>query len=73
MTMSRTNIELDDDFLEAIMDRYGVRTKTAAVNLALRHLAGQPFSREEALAMRGANAIAQVPADQQPTAASDTR
>jgi Arc/MetJ family transcription regulator len=32
------------------MDRYGVRTKTEAVDLALRHLAGQPMTREEALA-----------------------
>ena len=39
------------------MDRFGVRTKTEAVDLALRHLAGQPMTREEALAMRGAGAI----------------
>lgn len=31
--------------------------------MALRHLAGQPMTRDEALAMRGANAIGQVPAD----------
>jgi len=30
------------------MDRFGVHTKTEAVDLALRHLAGQPMSREEA-------------------------
>jgi Arc/MetJ family transcription regulator len=40
------------------MDRYGLRTKRAAVEFALRHLAGQPMTREEALAMRGAHAIA---------------
>ena len=39
------------------MDRYSLRTMTEAVELALRHLAGQPISREEALAMRGAHAI----------------
>ena len=66
MAMVRTNIELEDDYVQAIMDRYGVRTKTAAVDLALRHLAGQPLSREEALAMRGARAIAGVPRDQGP-------
>jgi Arc/MetJ family transcription regulator len=66
MAMVRTNIELDDDYVQAIMDRYGVRTKTAAVDLALRHLAGLPLSRDEALAMRGARAIAEVPADRQP-------
>jgi Arc/MetJ family transcription regulator len=40
-----------------------VRTKTEAVALALRHLAGQPMTREEALAMRGAHAIEEIPAD----------
>ncbi|MCL4148889.1 UNVERIFIED_CONTAM: hypothetical protein GTU68_060017 [Idotea baltica] len=49
------------------MDRYGIHTKTEAVDLALRHLAGQPMTREEALAMRGANAIDELPADH-PTA-----
>jgi Arc/MetJ family transcription regulator len=45
------------------MDRYGLHTMTEAVELALRHLAGQPMSREEALAMRGAHAIDEPPAD----------
>ena len=63
MPRVRTNIELDDDHVRAIMDRYGVHTKTEAVALALRHLAGQPMSREEALAMRGAHAIEAVPTD----------
>ena len=63
MARVRTNIELEDDYLRTIMDRYGIRTKTEAVELALRHLAGQPMTREEALAMRGTNAIGEVPAD----------
>ena len=63
MAKLRTNIELEDDYVQAIMTRYGVRTKTAAVELALRHLAGQPMTREEALAMRGAHALDQPPAD----------
>ena len=54
MAKARTNIEIDDGYVQTIMDRYGVRTKTDAVDLALRHLAGQPMTREEALAMRGA-------------------
>jgi Arc/MetJ family transcription regulator len=62
----RTNIEIEETYVEAIMDRYGVRTKTEAVDLALRHLAGQPMTRDEALAMRGAHAIDTVPADTQP-------
>jgi Arc/MetJ family transcription regulator len=61
MSRKRTNIELEDSLVERIMDRHGVRTKTEAVDLALRHLAGEPMTREQALAMRGARAIAEVP------------
>jgi Arc/MetJ family transcription regulator len=70
MGMTRTNIEIEDDYVRAIMDRYGVHTKTAAVDLALRHLAGQPLTREQALAMRGAETISDVPADQPPRVAT---
>ena len=63
MGRTRTNIEIEDRYVEAIMDRFGVHTKTEAVDLALRHLAGQPMTREEALAMRGSHAIDEVPAD----------
>lgn len=66
MARSRTNIEIDDEQLCLVMERYGVTTKTEAVDLALRHLAGQPMSRKEALAMRGAGAIAEVPPDALP-------
>jgi Arc/MetJ family transcription regulator len=52
------------------MDRYRLRTMTEAVDLALRHLAGQPMSREEALAMRGAHAIEEPPADTPPRGAA---
>ena len=62
----RTNIEIEDSYLRAVMDRYGLRTKTEAVELALRHLAGQPMTREEALGMRGAHAIGDLPADVPP-------
>jgi Arc/MetJ family transcription regulator len=51
------------------MDRYGVRTKTEAVDLALKYLAGQPMTREEARAMRGANAIGDIPVDRRPRSA----
>jgi Arc/MetJ family transcription regulator len=66
MSRTRTNIEIEDSYVEAIMDRFGVHTKTEAVNLALRHLAGQPMTRQEALAMRGSHAIAEIPADSGP-------
>ena len=66
MSRTRTNIEIDDTYLRVVMDRYGLQTKTEAVELALRHLAGQPMTREEALAMRGAHAIDDLPADTGP-------
>jgi len=46
----RTNVEIDDDTLAIVMQRYRLATKTEAVNLALRRLAGRPMTREEALA-----------------------
>jgi Arc/MetJ family transcription regulator len=61
MSRVRTTIEIEDTYVQAIMNRYRVRTKTEAVDLALRHLAGQPMTREETLAMRGAKAIAEPP------------
>ena len=66
MPRIRTNIEIDDLYLRRIMDRYGLHTKTEAVDLALRHLAGQPMTREEALAMEGACAICEPPPDSEP-------
>ena len=68
MARVRTNIEIDDDDVRVIMDRFGVHTKTEAVALALRHLAGQPMTREQALAMRGAKAIGDIPSDVAPRA-----
>jgi Arc/MetJ family transcription regulator len=70
MTRKRTNIEIEDTYLRIVMDRYSLRTMTEAVELALRHLAGQPMSREEALAMRGAHAIEEPPADTLPRGAA---
>jgi Arc/MetJ family transcription regulator len=66
VSRTRTNIEIEDNYVQTIMHRYGLRTKTEAVDLALRHLAGQPMTREEALAMRGTRAIATVPVDTGP-------
>ena len=69
MARRRTNIEIEETYLRIVMDRYGLHTMTEAVELALRHLAGQPMSREEALAMRGAHAIDEPPADTAPRGA----
>jgi Arc/MetJ family transcription regulator len=51
--MSRTNIDIDDELIERVMRRYRLPSKRAAVELALRRLAGEPMSRDEALAMEG--------------------
>ena len=51
--MTRTNIDIDDDACAAVMRRYGLNTKREAVNMALRMLAIEPMSLEEARAMRG--------------------
>jgi len=64
--MARTNIEIDDKTLDVVMRRYGIHTKTEAVDLALRRLAGEPMTIAEALEMRGARAISGVPADTGP-------
>lgn len=60
MARLRTNIEIEDDYVQAIMERHGVRTKTEAVDLALRTLVGRPMTRDEALAMRGSGAIGTI-------------
>ncbi len=70
MARRRTNIEIEDTYLQIVMDRYRLHTMTEAVDLALRHLAGQPMSRDEALAMRGAHAIEEPPADTPPRGAA---
>lgn len=51
--MSRTNIDLDDDACRAVMERYQLRSKRDAVNFALRTLAAEPLSVEEARGLRG--------------------
>lgn len=66
MARRRTNIEIEESYVAVIMDRYGVHTKTEAVDLALRNLALIPMTKEEALAMHGANAIGEVLPDEAP-------
>ena len=70
MAKTRTNIEIDDDDIRAVMDRYGVHTKTEAVALALRHLAGLPMTKEQALELRGTQLIGDIPNDQAPRGAA---
>jgi Arc/MetJ family transcription regulator len=52
-TMSRTNIEIDEDLIRRAMQMYGCKTKREAVDLALRELVGNPMTLEEARSIRG--------------------
>ncbi len=51
--MTRTNVDIDDSACAEVMRRYHLATKREAVNLALRLLAAEPASIEEARALRG--------------------
>ena len=51
--MSRTNIDIDEDACRVVMQRYQLATKRDAVNFALRSVAGEPLSVDEARQLRG--------------------
>ncbi len=51
--MSRTNVDVDDEALAAVMARYRLATKREAINFALRKLIDEPMSKSEILAMQG--------------------
>jgi Arc/MetJ family transcription regulator len=51
--MTRTNIEIDDQLVHKAMRRYGLTTKRAAIDLALRRLVGEPLSLEDAIDLEG--------------------
>ena len=51
--MSRTNVDIDDEACAEVMRRYLLKTKREAINLALRALAAEPFSADEARRLRG--------------------
>lgn len=51
--MSRTNIDIDEEACDVVMQRYSLATKREAVNFALRTLAGESLSLEKARRLRG--------------------
>lgn len=51
--MARTNIDIDEEAVAAVMRRYHLDTKKDAVNFALRALASEPLTVEDARNMRG--------------------
>lgn len=54
-SVSRTNIEIDDALIGRVIERYGLRTKREAVDLALRRAVDgiEPMSIDEIRALRG--------------------
>jgi len=52
-TMSRTNIDIDDELMERAMAMYRLNTKREAIQFALQQLVGAELSVEEALALEG--------------------
>ena len=51
--MVRTNVDIDEEACLAVMRRYCLKTKRDAVNFALRAIAAEPLSLEEARSLRG--------------------
>lgn len=51
--MARTNIDIDEDACATVMERYRFTTKREAVNFALRALARDPLTLDEARRLRG--------------------
>ena len=51
--MSRTNVDIDDQACAVVMRRYGLATKRDAINFALRKLAAEPASDDDARALCG--------------------
>jgi Arc/MetJ family transcription regulator len=51
--MARTNIDIDEEACNVVMERYHLATKREAVNFALRSVAGEALSLEEARRLRG--------------------
>lgn len=51
--MARTNVDIDDQACAEVMRRYRLATKREAINYALRSLAAEPLSLDEARALRG--------------------
>jgi Arc/MetJ family transcription regulator len=51
--MARTNIDIDEDACDVVMQRYQFTTKREAVNFAFRTIAGEALALDAARALRG--------------------
>ena len=55
--MARTNIDIDEDAVKRVMERYGFSTMREAVNYALNRLAPRKATVEEKLSLQGSGWI----------------
>ncbi len=51
--MTRTNIDIDEKLIETVMRRHNLSTKRAAVDFALRRVAGTALTEEVLRTTRG--------------------
>jgi Arc/MetJ family transcription regulator len=51
--VTRTNIDIDDRLVAEVMNRYRLKSKREAVDLALRRLVGQPPTIAEVMELEG--------------------
>jgi Arc/MetJ family transcription regulator len=51
--MARTNIDIDDEACDLVMRRFGLSTKRDAVNFALRTVAIEALTVDQARSLRG--------------------
>lgn len=51
--MTRTNIDIDDELVHAVMTENGLRTKREAIDFALRKVRRKPVDRDALLALEG--------------------
>lgn len=59
--MGRTSIDLDDSAVEIVMARFNFSTKREAVNFALRALAAESLTVDQARSLRGSGWEADLP------------
>ncbi|MCH9840316.1 MAG: type II toxin-antitoxin system VapB family antitoxin [Actinomycetia bacterium] len=64
--MGRTNIDIDDELIKAVMIRYHLDTNREAVDYALRALIGKPFAMNQIADMFGSIPDFDVPQDLPP-------
>ncbi|MGQ0679867.1 MAG: type II toxin-antitoxin system VapB family antitoxin [Actinomycetota bacterium] len=60
--MGRTNVVIDDELIERVMILYGLPSKRAAIDFALRRLAGRSFRQQDMLEVEGSGWVGDLDA-----------